>query len=133
MAGMREALHSWFSAKVDNLNDGLREIAKESAEDGEKLTKQYIETRGTAKSGKQGRIETSAMLNSVSSGVVRETKEEIQTRFGYKNAPYWTAYQDPGFEHVNGVTVEGTYALTDASEEVFEDLRKDIERLVNSV
>ena len=128
MAGMREALHSWFSAKVDNLNDGLRDIAKESAEEGEKLTKQFIETRGTAKSGKQGRIETGAMLDSVSSAVVRETKDEIQTRFGYNDAPYYTVFQELGTSQV-----EPMYALTDASEEVFEDLRKDIERLVNSV
>lgn len=73
------------------------------------------------------------MLNSVSSGTVSSDINEVLTRFGYQNSPYWTQFQEPGFVHTSGVTVEGTYALQDAAEEVFKDLQRDIGNVVRDV
>lgn len=115
-----------INARIENMTRRARRTVQEAADKGRDLTKQHIETRGTAKSGKRGRIETGAMLNSVSSGTVSADIEEVVTRFGYENSPYWTQFQEPGFIHLSGVTVEGTYALQDAAEEVFKDLRRDI-------
>lgn len=115
-----------ISARIERMTQQSREVVKDAADQGRDLTKQHIETRGTAKSGKRGRIETSAMLNSVSSATVSSNANEEVTRFGYENSPFWTLFQEPGFNHVGGVTVEGTYALQDAAEEVFKDLRRDI-------
>lgn len=122
-----------INARIEEMTRRARRTVQEAADKGRDLTKQHIETRGTAKSGKRGRIETSAMLNSVSSGTVSADIGEVVTRFGYENSPYWTQFQEPGFNHVGGVTVEGTYALQDAAEEVFKDLRRDIGDAVRKV
>lgn len=116
-----------INARIDEMTRRARRTVQEAADKGRDLTKEHIETRGTAKSGKRGRIETSAMLNSVSSGTVSSDINEVVTRFGYQNSPYWTQFQEPGFFNVRAnVAVEGTYALQDAAEEVFKDLRRDI-------
>lgn len=122
-----------INARIETMTRRARRTVKEASEKGRDLTKEHIETRGTAKSGKRGRIETSAMLKSVSSGTVSSTADELVERFGYQNSPYWTAYQEPGFTHTSGVTVEGTYALQDAADEVFKDLRRDIGDVVKNV
>lgn len=122
-----------INARVEQMTRKARRTVQEAADKGRDLTKEHIETRGTAKSGKRGRIETSAMLNSVSSGTVSSNIEEVVTRFGYENSPYWTQFQEPGFVHTSGVTVEGTYALQDAAEEVFRDLKRDIGDVVKDV
>lgn len=121
---------AWFEAKVRRLNDGKRNTAKELAKDGEDLTKEFIATRGTEKSGKQGRIETGAMIDSVTSGTLTDNAEEIVTRFGYEDSPFHTAYQEPGFIHSSGVKVAGTYALSDAAEAIGVELKRDIGRVV---
>lgn len=122
-----------ISARIETMTRKARRTVKEAAEKGRDLTKQHIETRGTAKSGKRGRIETSAMLNSVSSGTVSSNIDDVVERFGYENSPYWTQFQEPGFLHSSGVTVEGTYALQDAADEVFKDLKRDIGDVVRDV
>lgn len=122
-----------INARIEDMTRRARRTVQEAADKGRDLTKQHIETRGTAKSGKRGRIETSAMLNSVSSGTVSADINEVVTRFGYENSPYWTQFQEPGFVHTSGVTVEGTYALQDAADEVFKDLKRDIGDVVRDV
>jgi hypothetical protein len=118
---MRNALLAWFEAKTDNLHDALREVAIESAEEGERLTDLHIRTRGTAKSGKTGRIETEAMVNSVDSALVKDTDTEVVTRFGYHDAPFYTVFQELGTSRI-----EPMYALSDAAEEVLADLPKKL-------
>lgn len=122
-----------INVRIETMTRKARRTVQEAADKGRDITKQHIETRGTAKSGKRGRIETSAMLNSVSSATVSSNIDEVVTRFGYENSPYWTQFQEPGFVHSSGVTVEGTYALQDAAEEVFKDLKRDIGDVVRDV
>lgn len=127
MSDFRSALFAWFDAKVENLENGVREAGIDTAEKGANITKHHIETRGTAKSGKRGRIETSAMLNSVDDAILKDTKDEVITRFGYSDAPYYTVFQELGTARV-----EAMYALADAAEEVVADLVEDIERAVKN-
>lgn len=128
-----ERVMAQINARIDEMTRRARRMVQEAADKGRDLTKEHIETRGTAKSGKRGRIETAAMLNSVSSGTVSSDINEVVTRFGYENSPYWTQFQEPGFVHTSGVTVEGTYALQDAADEVFKDLKRDIGDVVRDV
>lgn len=128
MAGMQSAVNSWFQTRVGEITRGVTQAVEDAAEQGANTTRHLIETRGTAKSGKRGRIETAAMLNSVSHETVKKSKDEVISRFGYKDAPSYTPFQDKGFDSWTGVTVEGTYALGDAAEEVLADLLEDIDR-----
>ncbi len=124
---MRGAILAWFNAKVDKLEGGVREAGIEALEDGERITKNYIETRGTAKSGKRGRIETGAMLDSVNHSILENSKDEFVGRFGYDDGPFYTVFQELGTSRI-----EAMYALTDAAEEVFDDLRKEIDKAVRN-
>lgn len=102
-----------------------------AAEKGEAVMKHFIETRGTAKSGKRGRIETGDMRDSVGSDVRKATAEEIEVAFGWLGeTPEHAKFQETGFRHSGGVQVTGMYALTDAFEEVVTDLEEDIGRIM---
>ena len=123
--------NAWFEGKVKELSRRTRRAFREAVKDGEELTKDNIETRGTTKSGKRGRIESGAMRDSVDSKITKENQEEIEGWFGYKDGPYWTAFQEPGFVHYgSGQFVEGTYALTDAGAEIIQNLKEDIDKIV---
>lgn len=125
--GFGPAVLAWFNAKVDSLEDGNREAAIEAGDEIVSKTKQYISTRGTAKSGKQGRIETGAMLDAVESKVEKNSPTEVEVRAGYHDAPYYTVFQELGTARIQAM-----YALTDAAEDVLPKLAKDISKNVRS-
>lgn len=116
---------AWFEQKVDRMTRRAIRATEEAAERGEEITKYHIETRGTAKSGKRGRIETGQMRDSVSHGTDKRTVDEVVTHFGYENTPYWTKFQEEGTK-----TIEPMYALADAADEVVADWREDIAKVV---
>ncbi len=119
--GFGPAVLAWFNAKVESLENGNREAAIEAGDEIRDTTKRYISTRGTAKSGKQGRIETGAMLNSVDSEVTTNLRREVEVRAGYHDAPFYTVFQELGTARI-----EAMYALTDAAEEVLPKLEKKL-------
>ena len=124
---MANDMASWFKSKMDEIADIIEETADDAAVMGESLTKNYIETRGTAKSGKQGRIETGEMLKKVSGKVSDVTPISATAEFGWlEGSPEYARYQEEGFAHRNGVDVEGMYALTDAGHEVIEDVKDNL-------
>lgn len=116
---------AWFEQKVNQMTRRAIRATEEAAERGEEITKYHIETRGTAKSGKRGRIETGQMRDSVTHATEKRTIDEVVTRFGYDNGPYWTKFQEQGTK-----TIEPMYALVDAAEEVVADWREDIAKVV---
>lgn len=125
--GFGPAVLAWLEKKVDHIEDGMTGIAVGAGEDIARKTTNYIATRGTAKSGKQGRIETYAMINSVDSELVKDTAHEVEVRAGYHDAPYYTVFQELGTSRI-----EAMYALTDAAEEVLANVPKEIEGLIRS-
>ena len=84
----KQAFYAWFNAKVDRLTDGSKAVVKNAGQEGKDLIVHFIETRGTAKSGKAGRIETGAMRDSVDTRVEKESATEIQVSFGYYDTPF---------------------------------------------
>lgn len=120
--GFGPAVLAWFEQKVETLQDGSREVAIEAGEEVAEKTRQYIRTRGTAKSGKRGRIETGAMLDSVDSQVVKDTPDEVEVHAGYHDGPFYTVFQELGTTRI-----EAMYALTDAAEEVLPELEKKLQ------
>lgn len=124
---MAESMGSWFKSKLERIAEIIEETAEDAAEKGESITKHHIETRGTAKSGKRGRIETGRMRDAVKGSVSDKTATSATARFGWlEGSPEYAKYQEPGFKHRGGVTVEGMYALTDAGEEVIQDAKEDL-------
>jgi hypothetical protein len=120
----REAVLAFFREKVDNLENGARDAAINAGEEIANLTRHHIETRGISK---PGRIETGAMLNSVDSRVEENTKDRVRVRAGYFDTPYYTVFQE-----LSTRAIPGTFALTDAAEEVLPKLKRDIDRTIRN-
>jgi hypothetical protein len=123
---------NWYERRVKEITNASREAVREAADDGADFVRSAIETRGTMRSGKRGRIETGRMLNAVTSGTVRDSEDEIESRFGWlDDRELYFALQNVGFTHRSGVQVEGMYALEDAKDEVVRKLDREIDRIVS--
>lgn len=122
MVSFEQAAGSWFQAKVDEINRKNFAALRENMKDGEEITQTFIATRGTEKSGKQGRVDTGAMLDAVDSDAKLVGKDEAIGRFGWlKKTPSYTKYQEAGTQYIAPM-----YALSDAAEIVRMQLIKDI-------
>lgn len=112
--------NGWFQEKLNGIYEAMQEVARAAGEEGEVLVKEHVSTRGTAKSGKRGRIETGAMISSVSNEYRRENESSAEVKFGWISGfPSYTAHQELGFNHVNsGEYIEGMHTLADTRDQV---------------
>jgi len=122
MVSFEQAAGGWFEAKVNEINRRNFASLRNAMKDGEEITRTFIATRGTEKSGKQGRVDTGKMLESVDSETKLESRDEAVGRFGWTDkTPFYAKYQEPGTKYIAPM-----YALTDAAEIVLDELIKDI-------
>jgi len=130
VTGSSKSFEAWFQESVNEIMADVNDIVADAIEEGGNITKHNIETRGTAKSGKRGRIETGKMRDAVNSQMVKSGTRDAEGKFGWIDGyEDYYGYQEGGFEHVGGVTVEGMYALTDAGEEVWQNVVDDVKRV----
>lgn len=122
MVSFSQAAGGWFEAKVNEINRRNYRALQNAMKDGEEITQTFIATRGTAKSGKQGRVDTGKMLESVDSETSLTGRDEAEGRFGWlKKKPFYAEFQEAGTQYI-----EPMYALTDAAAIVIDELVKDI-------
>lgn len=123
----------WFRGKVAKIEDGAQEVLQDAMDDGAYLMADLISSRGTAKSGKAGRIETKQMHNDVDSAVKSYGEGKIRGTMGWiKRKEFYYSLQEAGFEHSPGVTVEGMYALADASDWAMKQFKQDMDQVVKN-
>lgn len=116
-----------MSAYVNNIPDDIVEKltddeGAELAREGAELMRTFIATRGTEKSGKEGRVETGLMLRRVRGRVRRTARGRIRIEWGWlSDRRKYFRYQEQGFTHNSGVTnyesradVEPMHALLDS-------------------
>lgn len=80
--------------------------------------RRFTETRPSAKSGKQGRVDTSAMLESIGGEVFWEGVDRLVGRFGFTDRQelYFMWQTTTGFHHyLSGEFIAPTFALRDAA------------------
>lgn len=124
----------WFRGKVARIENGAEAVLKEVMEDGAYMMLDNIATRGTAKSGKAGRIETRKMYNSVDAKVTSAGPGKVRGSFGWINdKEYYFGLQEGGFQHSSGVTVEGMYALSDAADWAMKTYQEDMKEVLKNV
>lgn len=118
MTSFEQAAGGWFQAKVDEINRRTFRTLQGSMKEGEQITQTFIATRGTAGTGKQGRVETGKMLDSVDSDAKLQGNDEAIGRFGWLDKkPFYAEFQEGGTKHIAPM-----YALSDAAEIVKADL-----------
>ena len=122
----------WFRQKMVRIEEGATDALEQAMDDGAESMRHHIKTRGTAKSGKAGRIESGDMLKDVKARVYPGTDKGNQVgRFGWlDNRENYYGFQEGGFEHVNGGSVEGMYAIVDAAEMAFSEFQREMRRAV---
>lgn len=130
----------WFRQKMERIEAGNADAIENSVEYGATVMKGLIETRGTGRqwtrpdsfgrwSSSPGRVASGTMRDSVASSFNKTAKGNAVGRFGWlKNREDYFRYQEGGFEHPSGITVEGMYAMTDAYEEMRQKLEAEIGR-----
>jgi hypothetical protein len=130
VSGSSKSLTAWFEESVNSVMGDVNDIVADAIEDGALTTQINIATRGTPKSGKQGRVRTGDMLDAVKSEMIKSTPREAEGKFGWIDEyEDYFGYQEGGFDHVGGVTVEGMYALEDAGEEAWNNVVEEIGNL----
>lgn len=122
MADFSGAFNSWFDRKVENLNRRTFRALDESMTEGEEITQTFIATRGTSGTGKQGRVDTGKMLESVGSEAKLLNKDEAEGRFGWLNEqPFYAEFQERGTEFIPPML-----ALSDAAEITIQELDRKL-------
>lgn len=124
-------MSAWFEANVSKISREAADAVEDAVDKGKEVMRYHIETRGTAKSGKRGRVETGNMRDKVQSRMEKVTPREVSGRFGWLDPELYFQLQERGFNHVGGGQVEGMYALTDAFEETTADLLPELRRIVD--
>jgi hypothetical protein len=115
---------------IDEVSDSAKRFAENAAEDGAQLAEELTRSRPSARSGKEGRVETGKMADSFKARVVTSTPERIVTEFGsLDNVEKYFVYQtETGFTFFDGVWVEPTYAMRDVTEYVRAQVSQWVER-----
>lgn len=122
MDNFEQAANAWFEAKVREVNRKTFRTLSDSMKDGEEITQTFIATRGTEGTGKQGRIDTGTMLDSVESDTRLQGRDEAIGRFGWlSKKPKYAEYQEDGTKYIAPM-----YALSDAAEIVKQELINNI-------
>jgi len=131
---MAREMERWFSQKLAEINAIPHEVAATAAQEGKEITRDLIETSGTVKSGKRGRIETGAMRDAVDGKDRRVSATEAEARWGWlTGAPEYAGLQEHGFAHVGGVTVDGMYSLDSSKDDVMAHVRDEVKRRISDL
>lgn len=122
MVSFSQAANGWFEAKVNKINRQTIKALETNMKDGEEITQTFIATRGTPGTGKQGRVDTGLMLESVESETQAMGPDEVIGRFGWiDKKPFYAEYQEAGTPYIPPM-----YALQDAGDIIKRQLVKDI-------
>jgi hypothetical protein len=96
----------------DRVWAAMQKVIEQAVDD----AKRFTADRGTARSGKQGRIDTGLMVQSIVGRVVKDGMDRIVGDFGFldRNELYFWLQTVNGFEH-GASFIEPTFALRDAA------------------
>jgi hypothetical protein len=113
LAGVRSAVDP--NTFDQELIEGLDEVTRERV----RLAKEYTNSRGTAGSGKAGRVETGKMVNAIAGETKKSAAGQVRSRVGFLRGreEYFALQTSTGFEEGGyrpDKWIEPTYALLDA-------------------
>lgn len=114
----------WFERRVAEITQGAKDVIQDGALEIALEVVHNVETRGTPKSGKRGRIETGKMRDSATAEVTKDTNTEYEVRSGFRDAPFYTFFQERGTE-----TIPAMYAVSDAYEAILPEIEERLSNL----
>lgn len=115
----------------EDIANEAQDLVSEAMNIGAETQRRIIETSGTAKSGKSGRIETGLMLNSVQSAGADRVGNTIEGKFGWRDPEEYYMYQDDGFTHyLSGEDIVPMHALLQGFVKAREHVRAGLRRML---
>ena len=111
---MGTGLRKQFSELTTRLTHDMEKAIQVGAES----VQQVVDTSGTTKSGKAGRIVTGDMRKEVDSRITQASSTMVEGEYGWlEQTPFYATLQDAGFRHwISGELVEGMFALQQSSD-----------------
>lgn len=103
-----------LAAKYKAAQEAMKVVIEQAVQD----MKDYTSSRPSRKSGKEGRIETSAMLEAIAGKTFTDGAYKIVGEFGFLDLKelYFALQTSTGFNlWTNGEFIEPTYAMRDAA------------------
>lgn len=131
-SGSLKKMSGYYHRLPDEILDKLEAGAgNDVAQEGADLMRDYINNRGTAKTGKRGRVETGQMLRRVSSKVDRDGKGRLRIQWGWLSGRHkYFRYQEQGYMHMGVTEVEPMHALLDSwivmTDKIQDEIRRDL-------
>lgn len=116
LSGLFSTMSRDLRLKTEGLPELVYDIFEEEAEQQAEDMREFILSRPSEKSGKEGRVETFAMFDAVGVKAQRHSTQ-LTIHVGYVDGPWreYYKYQDEGFIHNwSGKFIEGTHAMEDA-------------------
>ena len=110
------ALQAYVKAIPERILDAGEDMTREASREGARQMRDFIGSRGTALSGKRGRVESGEMLSNVRNTAERVGATRVRARWGWLNVkrPYFR-FQEQGFTHwYTREDVEPMHALLDS-------------------
>lgn len=114
-----------FSAFASEIDDELGDILSKALDKATESMRQSVMTRGVYQGAPTGgpRIRTGAMYNAIDSDMNRNAKGRIAGSFGFKDAPFYTAFQEPGTRSTGwGQGIAPMHAFADAQVEFVDEI-----------
>lgn len=117
---------------MQKVRRGVQEAMDEAIEEAQRAVENFIATRGTPKSGKQGRVDTGRMLDSVTS-TTENSGDVFYGGVGWSDFQLYFALQEEGFTHLGGSQVPAMNAFMDAYPLLREDLLRKLSEKLGAI
>jgi len=104
--------------KFSELTTRLTQDMGQAIQVGVEAAQQVVDTSGTTKSGKAGRIVTGDMRKELASKTTKASNTMVEGEYGWlEETPFYWLYQEYGFKHyLSGELIVGMFALRESSE-----------------
>ena len=128
----------WFEALRDRIEEGNREVLEDGIEYGARKMKEYISTRATPwvreNLGREGRIKSGRMIDSVDHKVTDNSKNHWSGAFGWtdEQKTYFLTQELGGENTITGGEIEAMYAMRDAAAEEWEVIQARIKENIEN-
>ena len=124
---------AWVNRKINKVREAAERAMQETVDEGARSMRNNIATRGTAKSGKAGRIDTGKMINDVDSSVDEVSTDRVVGSFGWHEENFsdraYPLFQERGFRHyLSGELIEPMFALRDAQTQAETDFIRNFDQ-----
>ncbi len=109
-------LFTWPQDKLYRIYEKVPGLMEQLIQEAVENARRFTATRPSAKSGKDGRVETGRMMDAIMGRILQEGKDRIIAELGFLDDQelYFALQSVTGFRHPGGAAIAPTLAIRDA-------------------